>query len=258
MSLPTIRSAALDHPRIAHAFFTRQGGVSEGLYATLNGGVGSRDDGAAVAENRRRMAETLGVPPDRLLVPFQVHSSIALPVDAPWAAADRPQVDGLATRVPGLALGVTGADCGVVLFADAEAGVVGACHSGWKGALNDMPGATVAAMEGLGAERARIVAVLGPTIAQDSYEVGPEFVARFVEADRDHARFFKTSSNPGRSLFDLPACIGMRCRAAHIAHFANLGLDTYTDEERFYSYRRTTHRGEPDYGRLVAAIAVAR
>lgn len=254
--LPAIRSPLLEHTGLSHSFFTRQGGVSEGVYATLNGGVGSKDDKAAVSENRRRMADSLGVEPERLLIPFQVHSRLAIMVDAPWAADDRPHVDGIATKTPGLAIGVTGADCGTVLFADAVAGVVGACHSGWKGALDDVAGATVTAMEGLGAERDRIVAVLGPTIAQDSYEVGPEFVERFTDADESFARYFKPSSAEGRSLFDLPAFIAMRCDAAGIAAFQDLRLDTYADEARFYSYRRTTHRGEPDYGRLVAAIVV--
>ena len=254
--LAAIRSPLLEHAKLGHAFFTRQGGVSEGVYATLNGGVGSKDAKVAVGENRRRMAESLGVQPERLLIPFQVHSNLAITVDTPWGADDRPHVDGIATKTRGLAIGVTGADCGTVLFADAASGVVGACHSGWKGALNDVAGATVTAMEGLGAKRSQIVAVLGPTIAQDSYEVGPEFVERFTERDEAFARFFEGSSAEGRSLFDLPAFIAMRCEAAGIAAFQDLGLDTYTDEARFYSYRRTTHRGEADYGRLVAAIVV--
>lgn len=254
--IPAIRSPLLEHSRLSHAFFTREGGVSEGVYATLNGGVGSRDDKAAVSENRRRMAESLGVDPERLIIPFQVHSHLAITVDAPWGADDRPHVDGIATRTPGLAIGVTGADCGTVLLADAASSVIGACHSGWKGALDDVVGATVTAMEGLGAKRNRIVAVLGPTIAQDSYEVGSEFVERFTETDEGFDRFFKPSAAEGRSLFDLPGFIAMRCAAAKIAEFRDLGLDTYTDEARFYSYRRTTHRGELDYGRLVAAIVV--
>ena len=256
MSLPFLTSPVLDTPTIAHAFFTRQGGASEGVYATLNGGVGSRDSPDAVAENRLRMAGALGVGADRLLIPFQIHSALAITVDRPWGADERPRVDGIATRTPGLAIGVTGADCGTVLFADAEAGVVGACHSGWKGALDDVPAATVAAMEDLGARRGAIVAVLGPTIARRSYEVGPEFVARFTDAQAGFARFFEPSTREGHSLFDLPAFIGMRCRGAGVGAFHDLALDTYEDEARFFSYRRTTHRGEPDYGRMVAAIAV--
>lgn len=256
MTLPAIRTALLNYPRIGHAFFTRAGGVSEGVYATLNGGVGSKDDRAAVTENRRRMAETLEVAPDRLLVPYQVHSNRVVTVEQPWAEDERPQVDGIVTRVPGLAIGVTGADCGMVLFADAQAGVVGACHSGWKGALEDVPGATVAAMAVIGARRDRIVAVLGPTIAQASYEVGPEFLARFLNRDAKLDRFFKPSETPGHSLFDLPGLIGFRCRGAGVGLFDDLKLDTYANESRFYSYRRMTHRGEADYGRLVSAIVV--
>lgn len=256
MTLPAIRTALLNYPRIGHAFFTRAGGVSEGIYASLNGGVGSKDSREAVAENRRRMAATLGVEPDRFLVPFQVHSNLVVTVDAPWPADARPQVDGIVTRTPGLAVAVTGADCGTVLFTDAQAGVVGACHSGWKGALYDVAGATVQAMTELGARRDRIVAVLGPTIAQASYEVGPEFTARFLDASPKHAGFFKPSGRPDHSLFDLPAMIGWRARGAGIGLFEDLHLDTYTDETRFFSYRRTTHRGEPDYGRLVSAIVL--
>lgn len=254
--LPVIRTALLNYPRIGHAFFTRAGGVSEAIYATLNGGVGSRDDRDAVEENRRRMAVTLGVAPDRLLIPFQVHSNRVVAVEGPWDVDRRPQVDGIVTRTPGLAIGVTGADCGMVLFADAQAGVVGACHSGWKGALYDVVGATVTAMTDIGARRDRIVAVLGPTIAQTSYEVGPEFVSRFIDADRKHADFFKPSGTVNHSLFDLPGLIGWRARAAGVGLFEDLHLDTYADEARFFSYRRTTHRGEPDYGRLVGAIVV--
>jgi polyphenol oxidase len=256
MTLPAIRTALLNYPRIGHAFFTRSGGVSDGIYASLNGGVGSKDDRGAVVENRRRMAVTLGVEPDRLLVPFQVHSNRVVTVDGPWSATDRPEVDGIVTRTPGLAIGVTGADCGMVLFADAQAGVVGACHSGWKGALHDVVGATVAAMAAVGARRDRVVAVLGPTIAQPSYEVGPEFVARFLDADRAFADFFKPSRTDGHSLFDLPALIGWRARAAGVGIFEDLRLDTYPDPARFFSFRRTTHRGETDYGRLVSAIVV--
>ena len=254
--IPALHSAFLDFPTLSHAFFTREGGVSEGVYASLNGGVGSRDDPEAVAENRRRMAEALGVAPDRLLIPFQVHSDLAIAVDAPWAADDRPHVDGLVTRTPGLAIGVAGADCGTVLFADPEAHVIGACHSGWKGALNDVVGATVAAMEEIGAERSNIVAVLGPTIAQESYEVGPEFMERFTDASDAYARFFEPAPAEGHSQFDLPGFIAMRCREAGVGQVQDLGLDTYADEQRFFSYRRGTHRGDPDYGRLVAAIAI--
>ncbi|MBM6592764.1 peptidoglycan editing factor PgeF [Microvirga pudoricolor] len=241
------------YPNIRHAFFTRQGGVSEGIYASLNGGIGSSDDRAHVAENRRRMAEDLGVEPEALLSLYQIHSPDVVVVDAPWAG-DRPKADALVTRTPGIALAISTADCGPVLFADHHAGVIGAAHAGWRGAFTGVLEATVDAMEAQGAERGNIVAVLGPTISQAAYEVGPDFVARFLEADADHARFFIPSERPDHSMFDLPAFIGARLEGSGIGEFANTGLCTYADEERFYSYRRTTHRGEPDYGRLISAI----
>ncbi len=254
MSLPVIQSKTLAAAGVKHAFFTRNGGVSEGVYATLNGGVGSSDAPAHVAENKRRMAETLGVAAERFLVPFQIHSPDCLIVDAPWS--ERPRCDGLATATPGLALGVTGADCGMVLFADPKAKVVGACHSGWKGALTGVAEATIAAMEKLGARRTEMVVALGPTIGPKSYEVGPEFFATFTAQSPDHARFFTPSAKDGHKMFDLPAFIGMRVERAGVASFENLGLDTYADEERLFSYRRTTHRKEPDYGRLVSAVVL--
>lgn len=239
-----------------HAFFTRQGGVSTGVYASLNGGVGSNDDPQAVAENRRRMAETLGVAPTHFLVPFQIHSAEAIAVSAPWAADARPRCDGLVTATPGIGLGVTGADCGVLLFSDAHAGVIGACHSGWKGALTGIIEATVAAMTELGASRQNIRAALGPTIGQKSYEVGPEFLALFVTADEANRRFFAPSPRGGHAFFNLPGFIAQRMEEAKIGTFEDLALDTYADEARFFSYRRTTHRKEPDYGRLVAGISL--
>ncbi|HLJ69807.1 MAG TPA: polyphenol oxidase family protein [Roseiarcus sp.] len=251
-----LTSGLLDAPGITHAFFTRRGGVSAGFYATLNGGVGSRDEPGAVAENRARMAAAIGVAPECLLVSYQVHSPDALIVDEPWPPAERPRCDALATATRGLGLGVTGADCGVLLFADAEAGVIGAAHAGWKGALTGIIEATVAAMARLGAKRGRIAAALGPTIRQDSYEVGPEFLARFLDADAAYARFFKESARSGRAMFDLPGFIAARVAQAEIGRFEDLKLDTYADDERFFSYRRATHRGEADYGRLVAAIAL--
>lgn len=257
MSLPTIQSDTLNAPGVAHAFFTRQGGVSTGVYASLNGGVGSQDERAHVMENRARMAATLGVPAENLLIPFQIHSADALIVDQVWDVAHRPRVDGLATRTRGLALGVTGADCGVTLYVDAVAQVIGACHSGWKGAFGGALEATLGAMEKLGARRDRIACALGPTIAQKSYEVSVDFVRAFTEAEAGNARFFIPSVKPGHHMFDLPGYIGMRLTRAGVGRFENLDLDTYSDEARFYSYRRTTHRGEPDYGRLVAAIVLS-
>ncbi len=248
--LPALEAPALASLR--HAFFTRQGGASEGVYATLNGGVGSRDAPEVVAENRRRMADHLGA--STLLVPYQVHSALCLAVAEPWS--ERPRVDALATRTPGLALGVTGADCGMTLYADAAAGVVAASHSGWRGALDGVLEATLDTMETLGARRDRIVAVLGPTIGAASYETGPEFVERFAAAGAANAAFFTASPRDGHHMFDLPRYIGHRLRAAGVGHFASLDLDTYADERRFFSYRRATHRHEPDYGRLVSAIVL--
>ncbi len=253
---PFLTAATLALPGVAHAFFTRAGGVSEGVYASLNGGVGSRDAPEAVAENRARMAAALGLPADRLAVPYQVHSPDALAISAHWAPDARPRCDGIVTATPGLALGVTGADCGMILFAEPEARVIGAAHAGWKGALGGVVEATVAAMERLGARREALVAALGPCIAQDSYEVGPEFVAAFVDAGEASERYFAPSRRPGHSMFDLKAYIAERARRAGVGRFEDLGLDTYTDDRRFFSYRRTTHRREPDYGRLVSAIAL--
>jgi YfiH family protein len=247
-----LRAESLDLPDIAHAFFTRRGGVSEGAYASLNGGAGSRDAPGAVTENRARMAAALDLPPDRLVVPYQVHSAEVATISAPWAPDARPRCDGVVTAARGLALGVTGADCGMILFADAEAGVIGAAHAGWKGALGGIVEATVAAMTQIGASPRRIRAALGPCIARASYEVGPEFVAAFAGEER----FFTPSVNPGRAMFDLHGYIGARAARAGVGAFEDLGLDTYADEARFYSYRRATHRKEPDYGRLVSAIAL--
>lgn len=251
-----IAAPALDLPGITHAFFTRQGGVSGGIYASLNGGQGSADGPAAVAENRRRMAQHMGVAADRLVTVHQVHSPDVAVVEAPLPAP-RPQVDGMVTRTRGLALGVASADCGPVLFADAAAGVVGACHAGWKGAFTGVLESTLAAMEGLGARRSAVTAVLGPTIGPTAYEVGPEFVARFTQLDPALARFFGSSAREGHAYFNLPAFIGVRLTDAGVGSFVDLGLCTYSDPDRFFSYRRTTHRSEPDYGRLIAAIALA-
>jgi YfiH family protein len=241
---------------VEHGFFTRIGGVSQGVYASLNGGVGSRDAPEAVAENRARAAAALGVAPERLAVPYQIHSPDAIAIAEPWAPCERPRCDGLATATPGLALGVTGADCGMILFADRRARVIGAAHAGWKGALTGVVEATVAAMERLDARRGDVVAALGPCIGRASYEVGPEFVAAFAAAGEDTARYFAPSRKQGHSMFDLNAYIAERAARAGIGAFEDLALDTYADEQRFFSYRRTTHRQEPDYGRLLSAIVL--
>ena len=249
-----LRAALLDSPGLTHGFFTRQGGVSTGVYASLNGGVGSRDDPQAVAENRRRMAAALGIEPAHFLVPFQTHSPDVLVVTQ--AFAERPRCDALVTAVAGLGLGVTGADCGMILFADQEARVIGAAHAGWKGALDGVLEATLAAMESLGARRASTAAVLGPTIAQKSYEVGAEFADRFLVASDSYEGFFSASPREGHFLFDLPGFIGMRLWCAGIGSFEDLARDTYAEPASFYSYRRCVHQNEPDYGRQIAAIAL--
>ncbi|MQT12261.1 peptidoglycan editing factor PgeF [Segnochrobactrum spirostomi] len=243
-------------PGLRHGFFTRRGGVSDGLYGSLNIGIGSNDVRERVVENRARVAARLGVAPDRLVTPYQVHSPDVAVVRAPWSAEERPNVDAVVTDVPGLAIGVSTADCGPILFADAEAGVVGAAHAGWRGAFTGVIEATIAAMEQVGARRAAIVAVLGPTISRAAYEVGPEFIARFVEADSANAAWFTPSERDGHAMFDLPGYILSRLGKAGIGSAHDLGLCTYADEDRFFSFRRTTHRGEPDYGRLIAAIAL--
>ena len=244
------------HSGVRHAFFTRRGGVSEGVYASLNGGLGSSDQPARVIENRHRMTEQLGFPADALVSVHQVHSPDVAVVEHPFPRDARPRADGMVTTRPGLALGITTADCGPVLFADPEAGVVGACHAGWRGALAGILEATVEAMERLGARRDAIIGVLGPTISQAAYEVGPEFVAQFRTKDEANERFFRPSTQEGHALFDLPGYIGARLTACGIGEYADLALCTYSDEERFFSFRRATHRGEPDYGRLISAIAL--
>lgn len=249
-----IRAAALEP--VPHGFFTRRGGVSTGIYGSLNTGLGSRDDRAAVLENRARVAARLGA--SALATPYQIHSPDAVVVREAWTPGEGPHVDAVVTDVPGLAVGVSSADCGPILFSDAEAGVVGAAHAGWRGAFGGVLESTLAAMESIGADRSRIVAVLGPTISAAAYEVGPEFRARFVEAEAENARFFVPSDRAEHHRFDLPAYIVARLTRAGTGTVGDLGLCTYADPERFYSYRRMTHQGEADYGRLVAAITPAR
>jgi YfiH family protein len=244
-------------PGLRHAFFTREGGVSGGVYGSLNGGLGSHDDPANVAENRRRMAEQMGVASSHLLSAHQVHSPDAVVVSGPWEGGLRPRADAIITRTEGLAIGVTTADCGPILFVDPKARVIGAAHAGWKGALTGIVESTVDAMEKLGAERGGIVAAIGPLIRQHSYEVGGEFVERFVEADADNALFFLPAAREGHAMFDLAGYIRMRLENAGVLMIDDIGVDTYSDE-RFYSYRRSVHRQEPDYGRHVHAIALER
>ena len=242
-------------PGLRHAFFTRDGGVSDGIYGTLNGGLGSNDEPAHVAENRRRMAAQMGVTSEHFLGVWQIHSPDAVVASGPWEGASRPRADAIVTRSEGLAIGVTAADCGPILLVDPNARVIGAAHAGWKGALTGIVESTVEAMEKLGAERTDIVAAIGPLIRQHSYEVGGEFVERFIEADAENGMFFIPSTRQGHAMFDLAGFIRMRLENAGVLMIDDIGVDTYSDE-RFYSYRRSVHRKEPDYGRHVHAIAL--
>lgn len=234
-----------------HGFFTRKGGASSGIFAGLNCGAGSSDQSEIVAINRARVAEAMGVELPALINMNQVHSADVAPVTGPLA--ERPRADALVTATPGLALAVLTADCQPVLFADRKARIIGAAHAGWRGAFDGVLEATLDAMEGLGARRADIAAVIGPTISQAAYEVGPEFFETFTDENRDNARFFANGTGD-RMLFDLPAYGLHRLRAAGVGQAEWTGHCTYRDPERFFSYRRSTHAGEADYGRLISAI----
>jgi polyphenol oxidase len=239
---------------IAHGFFGRQGGVSEGIFASLNCGFGSSDDPERVRENRARVAARLGAKEDRLITAYQVHSADVVTVAAPWARGDAPHADAMVTKVKGIALGVLAADCAPVLFADEVAGVIGSAHAGWKGALGGVLEAAVRGMEALGAARDRVRAAVGPCIGEGSYEVGAEFVVRFLDASSANRAFFLPSARAGHSLFDLTGYVAMRLRAAGVGDVAPLNICTYEQAERYFSYRRTTHCGEADYGRNLSAI----
>lgn len=241
---------------ISHGYFTRRGGVSSGIYDSLNTGRGSDDSADAVAANRSRACGILGIALNELATPYQVHSADAVVVKEAWLQGAGPKADAVVTDRPGVAVGVGTADCGPVLFAEPHARIVAAAHAGWKGALTGILDATLEAMTGLGAKRERVVAVLGPTISASAYEVGPEFVDRFEQAAADNGRFFRASEREGHAYFDLPGYIMERLRSAGVGEAINLDQCTYSDEDRFFSYRRTTHRGEPDYGRMLSAIVI--
>jgi YfiH family protein len=249
-----ITARQLELPNIAHGFFTREGGFSTGIFASMNAGLGSGDDIEAVKKNRAKAALALGVAADHLVSGYQVHGTDVAVVNGPLA--ERPKVDALVTNTPRVALGVLTADCGPLLFSDAEAGVIGVAHAGWKGALNGVWRTTVEAMEKLGAKREQIVVVLGPTISQKAYEVGPEFPAPFLAADPEHSNYFIPSVNDRHHMFDLPRFLVDQLIALKVGQAVDMCLCTYADEQRFYSYRRATHRGEQDYGRLLSAIAL--
>lgn len=249
MTLEILTSDSLAPLR--HGFFTRKGGASSGVFAGLNCGTGSSDQSQAVALNRQRVAEALDVDASRLQGVHQIHSADVITVETPLA--EKPKADALVTRMPGLALTVLTADCQPVLFADHQSGVIGAAHAGWRGALDGVLEATLDAMETMGADRARIVAVIGPAISQRAYEVGPEFLDDFLADDAQNARFFANGQDD-RMLFDLPGFGLHRLRQAGIGGASWIRHCTYSDPERFYSYRRSTHAREADYGRLIAAI----
>lgn len=243
-------------PGVRHGFFTREGGVSAGPYASLNCGLGSGDDLDRVAENRTRALARLGLPGDRLATAYQVHSNRAALAEAPWPVSKRPRVDALVTRTAGLALGVLTADCAPVLLADREAGVVAATHAGWRGALDGVLEATLAAMQRLGARAAATLAAVGPAIEQQSYEVGPEFPAAFLDQDPANDDFFEAAPRAGHFLFDLKGYVVRRLVRAGVGQVDSLAADTCADDARFFSYRRACLNGEPAYGRLLSAISL--
>ncbi len=243
-------------PHIRHGFGTRLGGVSEGVFASLNCGWKSGDDVRNVGENRRRIAAALGVAAENLLTCYQVHSPIALSVTSGWTPATRPEADAMVTDRPGLALGILTADCVPLLLADPVARVIGAAHAGWRGAQAGIVGNTVAAMRGLGARPDNIVAALGPCIAQDSYEVSSDFPPGFLAQDADNARFFRSAPRTDHYLFDLPGYVMEMLRQAGVVHIAPALADTYADAARFYSFRRNTHQAVTQMGSLLAAITL--
>jgi hypothetical protein len=242
---------------IRHGFFTRQGGVSGGIYASLNCGSGSRDDPANVKENRARVAEILGVESNNLLSLYQKHSAEAVIADKPWKDGKSPEADAMVTATPGLALGVLTADCAPVLLCDGEARVIGAAHAGWRGALSGIVEATVAAMFKLGARPERICAAIGPAISQKAYEVGTDYKESFLAEEPESEAFFITDESSGEPHFDLSGYVAERLARAGVGAIDDLGLCTYCDETRLFSYRRSQHHGEDDYGRQISAIVLA-
>ena len=240
---------------VTHGFFGRTGGVSTGIFTSLNCGPGSGDDRQQVTENRRRaLAELTDAPDACLLTLYQIHSAEAVIVEKSWEMGHGPKADAMATNIPGLALGILTADCAPVLLADAQAGVIGAAHAGWKGALSGVIDSVLQAMEDIGASRARVAAAIGPCIGQANYEVGSEFVAGFEEADTGNSRWFAPGKKPRHFRFDLPGYVKSRLEVAGVASVEHVGGCTYAEEERYFSYRRATHRGEKDYGRQLSAI----
>ncbi len=257
MTLPVpVQSSKLSRiAGVRHGFFTRQGGVSTGIYASLNVGRGSKDDPAAVAQNRALCAQAMGVETGALNTCYQTHSTMVRVADAPWGD-DRPEGDAVVTITKGLACGALSADCAPVLLADPEARVVASAHAGWKGALDGVIGSVVAAMEAEGADRRRIVAAVGPCIAQKSYEVGDEFLERFAAHDPGSERFFAPGASADKHLFDLPGFVLWRLEQAGVRDAEWIGHDTCAESELYFSNRRTFKTGEADYGRLLSAITL--
>ncbi|GAB4182296.1 MAG: peptidoglycan editing factor PgeF [Thalassobaculales bacterium] len=251
-----IQVDALEHPRLRHAFYGRRGGVSRGLYTSLNCGLGSADDREAVIANRARCMAAIDLPAAALVTCHQTHSADCMTVERRWEPAASPKADAMATSVPGIALGVLAADCVPVLFAAAQDGVIGAAHAGWKGAKAGVCEATVEAMIELGARPDRIVAVIGPCIQQESYEVGDEFAAEFLKLNRANARYFAAGRRAGKLQFDISGYVAGRLSALGLAEVHRLDFDTCRDEANFFSYRRSVLRGEPDYGRQISVIAL--
>lgn len=254
-ALEPITHPLLTRAGVRHGFFLRTGGVSTGLYDSLNAGVGSHDDAEAVQENRRRIAAHFGAGPDDLAACYQIHSAITRVAEGPWKG-ERHEGDAVATAVPGVVCGVLTADCAPVLLADPDAGIVAAAHAGWKGALGGVIHSTVAAMQALGANPARTVAVVGPCIAQASYEVGADYEEHFAHAEPDSRRFFIPGASSDKRLFDLPDFVLWRLQQAGVGQVAWTGHDTCADAARFFSNRRAFQRAEPDFGRLMSAIAL--
>jgi YfiH family protein len=242
---------------IRHGFFTRQGGHSEGLFASLNCGFGSGDDKPTVARNRAEVGEQLGIEGGKLLTAWQWHSADVIVADAPWDALKPPKGDAIVTTKPGLAIAVLTADCAPILFADAERGVIGVAHAGWKGALAGISDATIAAMEENGARRESMTAIIGPTISRNVYEVGPDFADQFIAEASENADFFTPSTRSRHQMFDLPAYLKRRITRQGLGQVVDMDLCTYSDEGRFYSFRRATHRSEKNYGRQISAIVLS-
>jgi YfiH family protein len=241
---------------VRHGFFTRQGGVSQGIYESLNCGLGSNDRAEDVHENRKSIAAKLGIEPGNLVTVRQAHGSNAVAVETPWLPSNAPEGDAMVTVTRGIALGILTADCTPILFADPEARVIGAAHAGWRGAKTGIIESVIGAMEQKGATRGRICATIGPTISQSAYEVGDEFQTAFTADGGENHSFFATAKSGGKPHFDLPSYCLRRLTRAGLAQVENLGLCTYENESLFFSYRRSVHRNEPDYGRQISAIVL--